>query len=149
MNTIKNNWKYIWIAGLLISGSVLVGCHDSNDYKSIDKEPPSGDATTMDSTQQMPVDQSMTSLDNTSDKPATAAARPEEAAAPNTSMGVHKKGTRGRASINMKDMNSENRKMSKAVQDADGIYSRADVMPMFPGGQDALQKFVEDNVQYP
>ena len=35
------------------------------------------------------------------------------------------------------------------MRDADGIYSRADVMPMYPGGEDALQKFVEDNIEYP
>lgn len=144
MNKIVNNWKQLLIAGMFVTGSAMVGCQSSSDYKSIDKEPPSGDATTMDSSRQMPVSQSMTSDDNTSDKPATTAG-------PNASTTMRKKGTKGRASINMKDMYSENEnmKMNKAVRDADGIYSRADVMPMFPGGQDALQKFVEDNIEYP
>jgi TonB family protein len=141
MNTIRYNWKLVLIAGLL-AGGILTGCKDSRDYKSIDKEAPSGDATTMDSAHQMPVDQSMTSQDNTSDKPTTNAG-------PNASSTMHKKGTKGRASVNMKDMNRENRKMTKAVRDADGIYSRADVMPAYPGGEEALQKFVEDNIQYP
>ena len=145
MNKIVNNWKHLLIAGMFVTGSVMAGCQSSSDYKSIEKEPPSGDATTMDTSRQMPVNQSMTSDDNTSDKPATTTA------GPNASTTMHKKGTKGRASINMKDMypENENMKMNKAVRDADGIYSRADVMPVFPGGQDALQKFVEDNIEYP
>jgi TonB family protein len=142
MNNIISNWKHLLIAGMFATGGILVGCQGSSDYKSIDKEAPAGDATTMDSARQMPVDQSMTSQDNTSDKPAANAG-------PNASSTMHKKGTKGRASVNMKDMNRENMKMTRAVRDADGIYSRADVMPVYPGGEEALQKFVEDNIQYP
>jgi protein TonB len=152
MNKIVNNWKHLLIAGMFVTGSVMVGCQSSSDYKSIDQEPPSGDATTMDSSSQMPVEQSMTSKDNTSDKPAATMSGDQSASAgPNASTTMRKKGTKGRASINMKDMypENENMKMNKAVRDADGIYSRADVMPVFPGGQDALQKFVEDNIEYP
>lgn len=36
----------------------------------------------------------------------------------------------------------------KLEKDKEGVYSRAEVMPEFPGGQEALQKFVEENVNY-
>jgi protein TonB len=146
MSTIKNNWKQA-LAVCLIGGSVLVACQDSRDYKAINEEPPSGDATTMDSTREMPVDQSVTSKDNTSDRPATTDMGPNASTNPNASTTVKKREVKRRASINMARMNGNSSTM--AVRDADGIYSRAEIMPVFPGGQDALQKFVEDNVEYP
>lgn len=30
-----------------------------------------------------------------------------------------------------------------------GIYNRAEIRPSFPGGQDALAKFIQDNITYP
>ncbi|AXY72975.1 energy transducer TonB [Paraflavitalea soli] len=145
MNTQKYNWKQVLIAGMFVTGSILTGC-ESSDYKtrSIENEAPAGDATTMDSTQGNPVDEAMTSRDNVSDKPVT---NPGTDAATNPSSVTRKKGTKGRASIRMTSAAPE--KNSVAVKDADGIYSRTDVMPMFPGGEAALQKFVEDNIDYP
>ncbi len=141
MNTQKYNWKHLLMAGMFITGTVLIGC-ESNDYnkRSIEKEAPAGDATTMDTTQGNPVDESMTSRDNVSDKPV-------ENPAANPATTTRKKGTKGRASIRMTDAAPE--KNIAAVKDADGIYSRTDVMPMYPGGEAALQKFVENNIEYP
>jgi len=158
MKSVQQNWKQALVIGLMVGGSVLAGCQGNGDYKSIKEEPPSGDATTMDSSRQMPINESGTSRDNTSDKPATtdqsatAAARPSEAAGPAVKTEMPKKG-KGRASIDLNYMKGESMSASKSsakvVRDADGVYSRAEVMPMFPGGQDALQKFVEDNIEYP
>lgn len=141
MNTQKYNWKHLLIAGMFVTGTVLTGC-ESSDYKkrSIENEAPAGDATTMDTTQGNPVDESMTSRDNVSDKPA-------DNATTNPATTTRKKGTKGRASVRMTTAAPE--KTTVAVKDADGIYSRTDVMPMFPGGEAALQKFVEDNIEYP
>jgi len=33
--------------------------------------------------------------------------------------------------------------------DKEGVYARAEIMPMFPGGEDALRKYIEDNIRYP
>jgi TonB family protein len=33
--------------------------------------------------------------------------------------------------------------------DKEGIYSRAEIKPTFPGGQDALAKFIQENIVYP
>jgi TonB family protein len=38
---------------------------------------------------------------------------------------------------------------NKLVKDKDGVYNRAETMPVYPGGEDALQTFVENNVTYP
>jgi protein TonB len=37
----------------------------------------------------------------------------------------------------------------KAEKDKDGIYSKAEQMPEYPGGQKALSSFVENNISYP
>ena len=37
----------------------------------------------------------------------------------------------------------------KIEKDKDGIYSRAETMPEYPGGDAALSKYVEDNITYP
>lgn len=136
MNTQHDSWKHWLIAGMLVTGSILTGCQSNNDNKSIDREAPTGDATTMDSTQGTPVNEAVTSKDNVSDRPVN-----------NPGATTNKKGVRGRASVNMSGIKTA--KTSVAVRDADGVYSRTDVMPMFPGGEAALQKFVEDNIEYP
>jgi periplasmic protein TonB len=141
MNTQKYNWKHLLIASMVVTGIVMTGC-ESNDYKkrSIENEAPAGDATTMDTTQGTEVNESMTSKDNASDRPASDSAV-------STTGTMKKKGTKGRASIRITEAASE--KNTAAVRDADGIYSRTDVMPMFPGGETALQRFVENNIDYP
>src|SRR4029077_10888004 len=37
----------------------------------------------------------------------------------------------------------------KMIKDKDGVYNHAEVMPEFPGGQDALANYVENNLNYP
>ncbi len=34
-------------------------------------------------------------------------------------------------------------------KDKEGVYSRAEKMPEYPGGESALSKFVENNISYP
>ena len=43
-------------------------------------------------------------------------------------------------------VNSSGEKME---MDSDGIYSAAESQPEYPGGEDALQKFIEKNIVYP
>ena len=38
---------------------------------------------------------------------------------------------------------------NKLVKDKDGVYNKAETMPAYPGGEIALQTFVENNVNYP
>jgi protein TonB len=35
------------------------------------------------------------------------------------------------------------------VADNEGVYNRADVMPSYPGGEKALIKYLESNIEYP
>lgn len=37
----------------------------------------------------------------------------------------------------------------KVEKGKDGIYTNAEVMPEFPGGEAALSKYIEDNIAYP
>jgi len=37
----------------------------------------------------------------------------------------------------------------KVVRDKDGVYNKVETMPVYPGGQEALQTFVENNINYP
>jgi periplasmic protein TonB len=37
----------------------------------------------------------------------------------------------------------------KMEKDKEGVYSRAEKMPEYPGGETALSKFVENNITYP
>ncbi|QEC69953.1 energy transducer TonB [Panacibacter ginsenosidivorans] len=56
------------------------------------------------------------------------------------------KAKRGRATVVMVGAHDVKAKMEA---DKEGVYARAEIMPSYPGGQTALQKFVEDNLQYP
>ena len=38
---------------------------------------------------------------------------------------------------------------SKKEMDKDGIYSNTDVLPEYPGGKQAIQKYIEENINYP
>jgi protein TonB len=40
-------------------------------------------------------------------------------------------------------------KTIKMEKDKDGVYSKAEKMPEYPGGETALSKFVEENISYP
>jgi len=35
------------------------------------------------------------------------------------------------------------------AMDKEGVYNRAEVAPSFPGGESALSKYIQDNIQYP
>ncbi len=37
----------------------------------------------------------------------------------------------------------------KIEADRYGVYNRAEIMPSFPGGEEALKKFIQENVKYP
>jgi protein TonB len=37
----------------------------------------------------------------------------------------------------------------KIAADREGVYNRAEIMPSYPGGEAALRKFIEENIEYP
>jgi protein TonB len=113
------------INGLLLAGSLFVmgamtAC-DSSDYN---KGASSTDTTNADR---------VATTDTTASKPVV-------------------KARKGRASIGMsndKAANDATGKTMKMEKDKDGVYSKVEVMPAYPGGESALQQFVENNVSYP
>jgi len=91
--------------------------------------------------------------DNTATTPSdTTASIPDMQSAANAASGATtgntsaKKGTKGKASVSMSVIDNSKDKME---MDKNGVYAKAEVMPSFPGGQNALEKYVEDNLQYP
>ncbi len=58
-----------------------------------------------------------------------------------------KKGGKGKTSIVLTDASPK--ADEKMEMDKEGVYTRADVTPSFPGGEKALIKFMEANLQYP
>jgi TonB family protein len=55
-----------------------------------------------------------------------------------------KKGKKGKVSITMVAPTT-----GEMIPDNEGVYANAEVLPGFPGGQKGLEKFFEDNIQYP
>lgn len=55
-----------------------------------------------------------------------------------------KKVRKGKASVVMIGTNNE-----KMEKDNEGVYSRAETEPQYPGGQSALATYVENNINYP
>lgn len=39
--------------------------------------------------------------------------------------------------------------IDKMEADKEGIYNRAEVMPAYPGGENALRKYIENHIEYP
>lgn len=57
-----------------------------------------------------------------------------------------KKVRKGKASTMMASTTDQKMKIEK---DKEGVYSRTEKMPEYPGGEAALSKYVEDNINYP
>jgi len=67
--------------------------------------------------------------------------------APDTSVTTPKPktGNKGMASVTKSPAMSTGNMM----MDKNGIYNRAEVMPSFPGGETALDAYIQNNIQYP
>lgn len=84
--------------------------------------------------------------ENSSDNSANTISSPDmnpAASADETSKPVAVK-KKGKAKVIINKQNG-----MKVEKGKDGIYTNAEVMPEFPGGEAALSKFVEDNIDYP
>ncbi len=47
------------------------------------------------------------------------------------------------------DVSAVNSKETKVTKDKDGIYTKAEVMPAYPGNNDALADYINSNLVYP
>jgi periplasmic protein TonB len=52
-----------------------------------------------------------------------------------------------KGSASLKEQSSDG--MMKMTKDKYGIYNRADVMPQYPGGESALDNYIQTSIQYP
>ncbi|HTI11357.1 MAG TPA: energy transducer TonB [Puia sp.] len=111
------------IAAFSIGG--LVACN-SNDYRSSD----ASDSTAINSNK-------VASADSTASRDSSAMAA------------TKKTKKKGRASILMPAGSNDMAAKGAMVKDKDGVYSSVQVMPEFPGGQDALASYVNNHVEYP
>jgi periplasmic protein TonB len=59
---------------------------------------------------------------------------------------MNKKGKKGKVSILPADTKAHTTAME---MDKEGFYQNTEVLPGFPGGQKALERFFENNIQYP
>jgi len=58
---------------------------------------------------------------------------------------VKKVSKKGRIILQLLKMNPQD----KIEADTEGVYGRAEIMPAYPGGENALRVFVENHIQYP
>jgi len=126
-------------AALLFSGIIATGCNNEK------KEPSVTSVSSMD-TASMKVDSTngmvSNGADTTSMAPSTTTATSDPAgtAKPNPA----KKGMKGKTTITMPTKGS-----GSMEADNTGVYSNVEYLPSFPGGNKGLQKFFDDNLEYP
>ena len=129
--------KHFLLAGLIVV-TFGIGCAskdtDSDDYSMKTKD---SSAMIQDSTGTMPVlvDSAATTMTAT-DTPM----RKMQKATPNPS----KKGKKGKVSIVMANNISGDMSVDK-----EGYYNSTEILPGYPGGEKALERFYNDNIQYP
>lgn len=114
------------IAAFSIGG--LFACN-SNDHRSSDNN--NADADTV-------------AISNNNNSTATA----DKGASKDTTVATATKKKR-RASIMMPAGNSDMSPQSAMMKDKEGVYNKVQVMPEFPGGQDALASYVNNHIEYP
>jgi len=113
------------VAGFALCG--LVACN-SSDYKTDNSSSDSSAVTTPVN----PADQAATDKVDSADKMASA------------SKGAVAK-RKGKMTIKMPAGSNTD----KMVRDKEGIYNWAEAAPQFPGGQNALDNYVNNNIEYP
>jgi len=142
------------IVAAAASVCLLFACNSSKDYKndddstSVDKQTAIAQQSNVDtaamnnggSTAPAPSSDTATiSAPATSSTPATVAT--SGIAKPNPA----KKGHKGQ----VRTAKYNARMTDKMEEDKNGVYNYAEVLPMFPGGEKELEKYVQDHVQYP
>lgn len=60
-----------------------------------------------------------------------------------------KKGGKGKVMIVSTSVAMQKTDNSPMAMDKDGFYNRVEVLPTYPGGQKALEKYIEKNIIYP
>ncbi len=136
----KNVFSMKLLGAVIISGLTVISCHNNDTTESTT-------ATDTSSTTAMTADTSHNTMD-TAVMPAdhtavnNTATNKSGTAKPNPA----KKGMKGKVSVSETPAAKSNAKMEA---DNTGVYSNVEVLPSFPGGAKGMQKFFDDNLQYP
>ena len=119
----NNRWiKIGFISSFVISG--LIACNNGSDDNTSNRQPATDTGTA-----------------NSNVAPATPAP-----ANSSTTTATDKKPVRKRKTSVMIPATNSN---DKIVKDNEGVYNNAQVMPQFPGGQNGLDNYVNNNIDYP
>ena len=121
----KRSINKIILAIPVISGAMFLGCNSSNDKTS--------SSTITDTTITAKTDQTSTTGTDTSKMTSTTTSK-KKGKVSTMMMAASEKATAAIGNSNM---------------DAQGYYNSVEVLPTYPGGQAALDKFINDNVTYP
>ncbi len=137
------------VVAVAASVCLLLACNSSSDYKS------DSDTTSKETAiaQQSNVDTA--AMNNGG---STAPATPVDTSAGKSSSNNTTASTKGTAKPNPAKkghkgvirmaVHRPNTSM-KMEEDKNGVYNYAEVLPMYPGGEAGLEKFVQDHIQYP
>jgi periplasmic protein TonB len=146
-STMKKTLVIPIIAGMFL----LLNACKNNNYKNATNAPPSTD-TTMSTqpgnTYNTPTDSMHAMPDTTKDiaNPSTESSKPMTKTEPEKT--TARKPMRGKAYVSTSSMETSNMQ-TRIRMDKNGVYNRTAIMPSFPGGEKALDNFVQDHVQYP
>ena len=139
--------SYLTIA--VVSGLIIAGCNNNDYEKAGETTVVNNDSMTMGHDTSM---QSSNMIVNT-DSPAlntTATTATTTTVTGKDSLTMPAKNTgakKGKVSIVMTAPVID--KTVKMEMDKEGFYTNTEVLPAYPGGQKALERFFEDNIQYP
>lgn len=139
--------SYLTIA--VVSGLIIAGCNNNDYEKAGETTVVNNDSMTMGHDTSM---QSSNMIVNT-DSPAlnaTATTATITTVTGKDSLTMPAKNTgakKGKVSIVMTAPVID--KTVKMEMDKEGFYTNTEVLPAYPGGQKALERFFEDNIQYP
>src|SRR5262249_42827614 len=135
----KKTIIFPFIAGMFL----LLNACKNNNYKNATNAPPATDTTMANqsaNTYNKPSPDTTKSMANPSTNPSKPMTKTE------TGKTTAKKKIKGRAYVSKTPMANTETKM---VMDKYGVYNRAEIMPSYPGGEKALEEFVQDHIQYP
>ncbi|MEO6490325.1 MAG: energy transducer TonB [Ferruginibacter sp.] len=138
----NNVFKFMLPAAILAS-VFTISCNNN------DTTDDSTTTTKMDTMTVMPADTMHMTMDTTHMMADTAKADNTTVKQPTSGMATPnpaKKGMKGKVSISTTPVKNMDSKMEA---DNKGVYSNVEVLPSYPGGNKGLQKFFDDNLQYP
>ena len=136
---IKKEQASVLIEMAVIICFIMIGCNSGNDKEATTSSNISLADTTISN------NSAMTKTDSGTANPSSL--KPTDSNyKPATIKGI-KKGRKGRVSIS--PITAPDKNNSTMSMDKEGYYLNSDVLPSFPGGQNALENYFEKNIEYP